>query len=155
MQLEARFESSFPKTSVRKYLDWSIRISGVGLPDRNRGNSGARINAHTHTRRPDQTIQPTRESLCFLLVLATGSADYLLVRRLHPALMRLRHVYLGLCVLGVVVPYSQFIPWLMQHGLDMDLFMRELFATRIGAFFAFDVLFLRLRSSSLSLLSGQ
>jgi len=37
------------------------------------------------------------------------------------------------------VPYSQFIPWLLQHGLDMDLFMRELFATRIGAFFAFDV----------------
>jgi len=37
------------------------------------------------------------------------------------------------------VPYSQFIPWLMQHGLDMDLFMRELFVTRIGAFFAFDV----------------
>jgi Terpene cyclase DEP1 len=37
--------------------------------------------------------------------------------------MRLRHVYLGLCVLGVVVPYSQF----------------KLFATRIGAFFAFDV----------------
>jgi len=53
--------------------------------------------------------------------------------------MRLRHVYLGLCVLGVVVPYSQFIPWLLQYGLDMDLFMRELFATRIGAFFAFDV----------------
>ena len=37
------------------------------------------------------------------------------------------------------MPYSQFIPWLMQHGLDLDLFMRELFATRIGAFFAFDV----------------
>ena len=53
--------------------------------------------------------------------------------------MRLRHVYLGLCVLGIVVPYSQFIPWLLQYGLDMDLFMRELFATRIGAFFAFDV----------------
>jgi len=69
--------------------------------------------------------------------------------------MRLRHVYLGLCVLGVVVPYSQFIPWLLQYGLDMDLFMRELFATRIGAFFAFDVVFLRLRSSSLSSLSGQ
>ncbi len=37
------------------------------------------------------------------------------------------------------MPYSQFIPWLAQHGLDMDLFVRELFATRIGAFFAFDV----------------
>ena len=54
-------------------------------------------------------------------------------------LMRLRHVYLGFCMLGVVVPYSQFVPWLLQHGLDADLFMRELFATRIGAFFAFDV----------------
>ena len=53
--------------------------------------------------------------------------------------MRRRHVYLGLCVLGVVLPYSQFIPWLWQHGLDMDLFIGELFATRIGAFFAFDV----------------
>ena len=37
------------------------------------------------------------------------------------------------------MPYSQFIPWLSQHGLDKDLFVRELFATRIGAFFAFDV----------------
>lgn len=54
--------------------------------------------------------------------------------------MRLRHVYLGLCALGVVVPYSQFIPWLMGHGLNMEQFIRELFATRIGAFFAFDVI---------------
>ena len=53
--------------------------------------------------------------------------------------MRRRHVYLGLCVLGVVLPYSQFIPWLWQHGLDMDVFIHELFTTRIGAFFAFDV----------------
>ena len=37
------------------------------------------------------------------------------------------------------MPYSQFIPWLLQHGIDVDLFMRELFATPIGAFFAFDV----------------
>ena len=53
--------------------------------------------------------------------------------------MRLRHFYLGLCVLGIVVPYLELIPWLTQHGLDMEQFMRELFATRIGAFFAFDV----------------
>lgn len=37
------------------------------------------------------------------------------------------------------MPYSQFLPWLLQHGLDMDLFMRELLATRVGSFFAFDV----------------
>jgi len=53
--------------------------------------------------------------------------------------MRLRHIYLGLCVLGVIVPYAQFVPWFSQHGLDLGLFVRELFATRIGAFFGLDV----------------
>jgi Terpene cyclase DEP1 len=53
--------------------------------------------------------------------------------------MRLRHLYLGLCVLGVVVPYAQFVPWISQHGLQLDAFVRELFATRIGAFFGLDV----------------
>jgi len=54
--------------------------------------------------------------------------------------MRLRHLYLALCVLGVVAPYAQLIPWLAQHGLQLGLFVRELFATRIGAFFGLDVL---------------
>jgi hypothetical protein len=40
---------------------------------------------------------------------------------------------------GVVVPYAQFIPWLSQNGLQVGLFERELFATRIGAFFGLDV----------------
>ena len=53
--------------------------------------------------------------------------------------MRVRHLYLALCALGVVVPYAQFVPWLSENGLQMDLFVRELFATRIGAFFGLDV----------------
>jgi Terpene cyclase DEP1 len=40
---------------------------------------------------------------------------------------------------GVVVPYAQFIPWLSQNGLQVGLFERELFATRIEAFFGLDV----------------
>lgn len=64
---------------------------------------------------------------------------------LHPAtqprqLMRLRHVYLGLCIIGTVLPYSQLIPWIGSHGLDFPLFFQELFATRIGAFFGLDVI---------------
>src|SRR3954452_14901949 len=54
--------------------------------------------------------------------------------------MRLRHIYLTLCVVGVVVPYAQFVPWVSQHGLQPGLFVRELFATRIGAFFGLDVI---------------
>ena len=54
--------------------------------------------------------------------------------------MRLRHVYLALCVLGVLLPYSQFVPWLLQHSLDLPLFFRQLFANQIGGFFGFDVI---------------
>jgi len=54
--------------------------------------------------------------------------------------MRLRHVYLLLCVAGLVLPYSQFVPWVREHGLDLPLLVRELFANRISAFFGLDVL---------------
>ena len=42
--------------------------------------------------------------------------------------------------MGVVAPYSQLVPWVMEHGLQIPLLVRELFATRIGAFFGLDVL---------------
>jgi hypothetical protein len=54
--------------------------------------------------------------------------------------MRLRHVYLLLCVAGFVLPYSQLLPWVREHGLNLPLFLHDLFATRIGAFFGLDVL---------------
>ena len=53
--------------------------------------------------------------------------------------MRLRHLYLALCVVGIVVPYWKFLPWVMDHGLNLPLLFQELFATRIGAFFGLDV----------------
>jgi hypothetical protein len=54
--------------------------------------------------------------------------------------MKTRHFYLVCCVLGFVLPYSQFLPWLLEHGLNVSLFLRELFANRISAFFAMDVI---------------
>ena len=36
--------------------------------------------------------------------------------------------------------YSQFVPWLLEHGLNVALLVRELFANRISAFFAMDVI---------------
>ena len=53
--------------------------------------------------------------------------------------MKPKAIYLVLCVAGVLVPYWQFVPWVMQHGLNLALFARELFSTRIGAFFGMDV----------------
>ncbi|MEZ4647396.1 MAG: DUF2834 domain-containing protein [Candidatus Eisenbacteria bacterium] len=49
-------------------------------------------------------------------------------------------VYAILTGLGVILPLSQFVPWLVEHGLDLGLLVRELFSTRIGGFFGLDVL---------------
>ena len=48
--------------------------------------------------------------------------------------------YLALSIIGIVVPYGFFVPWLMEHGLDIPLFVAELFSTRVGAFFGADVI---------------
>jgi len=55
--------------------------------------------------------------------------------------MKLRYLYLAFAILGLVVPYSQLVPWIMEHhSLNMPLFVRDLFANRISAFFAMDVI---------------
>ena len=54
--------------------------------------------------------------------------------------MRLRYIYLCLCLLGAALPSSQLIPWLAAHGLNMPLFFSELFSTRVGGFFGMDVI---------------
>ena len=53
--------------------------------------------------------------------------------------MRLRYIYLGLCLLGAALPCSQLVPWLAIHCLNLPLFFSELFSTRIGTFFGMDV----------------
>jgi len=54
--------------------------------------------------------------------------------------MKPSHLYLALSVVGTLLPYSQLIPFLREHGLDLRLFFEQLFATRIGAFFGWDVI---------------
>ena len=54
--------------------------------------------------------------------------------------MKLKTLYLALCVLGVVLPYWQFVPWVAANGLNLPLFFQLLFANRIGGFFGMDVI---------------
>jgi hypothetical protein len=54
--------------------------------------------------------------------------------------MKPKTIYLALCFFGALLPYWQFVPWVMQHGMNLPLFVRELFANRISAFFGMDVL---------------
>jgi Protein of unknown function DUF2834 len=48
-------------------------------------------------------------------------------------------IYLVLCIVGLAAPYAAFIPWLAEHGPNGRLFLQHLFANRISAFFALDV----------------
>jgi hypothetical protein len=54
--------------------------------------------------------------------------------------MRLKTVYLVLCVLGAALPLWQLTPWVAASGLDVPLLFRELFEGRVGAFFGLDVI---------------
>ena len=54
--------------------------------------------------------------------------------------MKRSWIYLGLCIVGILLPYSQFVPFLMEHGFDFGLIVNQMLANRIGGFFALDVL---------------
>ena len=55
--------------------------------------------------------------------------------------MKLRHLYLFFALLGLILPCWQLVPWIVEHhGLNMSIFLRELFANRVSAFFAMDII---------------
>ena len=51
-----------------------------------------------------------------------------------------QYFYLVLCILGTVLPCSQLLPFLTEHGLNVSLLMKDLFANRISSFFGLDVI---------------
>jgi Terpene cyclase DEP1 len=72
--------------------------------------------------------------------------------------MKPKTIYLALCFVGGLLPFWQLVAWAMQHGFNLSLFVRELFATRIGGFFGMEVLvsaivfrvFMRVENSRIS-----
>lgn len=54
--------------------------------------------------------------------------------------MKMKTIYLLLCVVGLVLPYWRFVPWVVVNGLQPRYFLEQLFANRISGFFAMDVL---------------
>lgn len=54
--------------------------------------------------------------------------------------MRPKRLYLALCVAGTVLPCWQFLPFVREHGVDLRLFVDQLFSTPVSGFFAMDVI---------------
>src|SRR5580692_2130643 len=73
--------------------------------------------------------------------------------------MKPKTIYLVLCFVGALLPYWQFVPWVFAHGMNLPLFVRELFVNRISAFFGMDILvsalvlvvFMRVESARLNI----
>jgi hypothetical protein len=49
-------------------------------------------------------------------------------------------LYLALCVPGAILPYTQFVPFMRAHGVNLHVFFEQLFSTPVGAFFGWDVI---------------
>ena len=54
--------------------------------------------------------------------------------------MTLKTIYLLLCIIGTVLPLWQFSPWLLENGLNIQLFIEQMFPNRVAAAFSLDVL---------------
>jgi hypothetical protein len=52
----------------------------------------------------------------------------------------MKQIYFVLCILGVALPYYFFAPFVLDHGLNMSLFVHQVFANPVSAFFGADVL---------------
>ena len=54
--------------------------------------------------------------------------------------MKPRIIYLLLFIIGTILPFSFFVQFLREHGLNMRLFVEQLFANSISSFFGTDVI---------------
>lgn len=45
-----------------------------------------------------------------------------------------------MCVLGTALPFSQFIPWVLDNGIDIQLLLAEISNDKLSAFAWLDVI---------------
>jgi hypothetical protein len=53
--------------------------------------------------------------------------------------MKLKHLYLGLALVGLALPYSQLVPYLLDSGQDVVGLLLAPFSSRATAVFGFDL----------------
>ena len=69
--------------------------------------------------------------------------------------MKPKHMYLGFCIAGSILPLAAVFPFLRAHGLDMREFLDQLFGTAVSSFFGWDVIVSSLVLWTFVLLEGR
>ena len=54
-------------------------------------------------------------------------------------LIKIKYVYFILCIFGILLPYSQLIPILIEGNFSLHLMMNQLFINRVSTLFALDL----------------
>lgn len=53
--------------------------------------------------------------------------------------MKLKHLFLILVVLGIIVPYGAYLPYFMEYGFDVADFIKQAYANPVNAFLSWDL----------------
>ena len=53
--------------------------------------------------------------------------------------MKIRHLYLLLCIIGAILPYTQYVPFVFAHGWHLQIFFQQLLANQISTGFTLDL----------------
>lgn len=51
-----------------------------------------------------------------------------------------KNIYLILAILGLILPYTQFVPWANTNGFDLLTMIKQMFANQIASGIAIDAL---------------
>ena len=46
----------------------------------------------------------------------------------------------ALCIVGTILPYTQFVPWIIENGLNIPLLVNQIASSRLAAFGWLDVI---------------
>lgn len=46
--------------------------------------------------------------------------------------MKIRHLYLLLCVIGAILPFTQYVPFVLAHGWHLQIFFQQMLANRVS-----------------------
>jgi hypothetical protein len=55
-------------------------------------------------------------------------------------MMKPKHLYAALCIVGTILPYTQFVPWITENSLNISLLVNQIASSRLAAFGWLDVI---------------
>ncbi len=67
----------------------------------------------------------------------------------------MKYFYAALCVLGLLLPYGIFMPWVISNGINIGLLLTEATSTSMGAFAWADIIISALALIGFILFEGQ